>query len=77
MALPTHKRSMELLFRDIYNTITGMCLDPFTRVLHEVELQDWSTVYTGNGDGLLFPPTVVGIVGGLFGTRCPSRRGCW
>ncbi|CAB9525200.1 laminin G sub domain 2 [Seminavis robusta] len=38
-ALPEHKDSLEGIFRDLYNNITGMCLDPFSRVLHSAELQ--------------------------------------
>ncbi|CAB9524389.1 expressed unknown protein [Seminavis robusta] len=41
-ALSQHQESLEVLFRDLYNNITGMCLDPFSRVLHSAELQSWS-----------------------------------
>ncbi|CAB9524821.1 unknown protein [Seminavis robusta] len=42
-ALPEHTDSLEGIFRDLYNNITGMCLDPFSRVLHSAELLGWST----------------------------------
>ncbi|CAB9502737.1 ECF subfamily RNA polymerase sigma-24 subunit [Seminavis robusta] len=42
-ALPKHQDKLELLFRDLYNNITGMCLDPYSRVLHRADLIDWST----------------------------------
>ncbi|CAB9502741.1 domain protein [Seminavis robusta] len=42
-ALPKHQDKLELLFRDLYNNITGMCLDPYSRVLHKADLVDWST----------------------------------
>ncbi|CAB9526927.1 domain protein [Seminavis robusta] len=41
-SLPQHRESIEEIFRDLYNNITGMCLDPFSRVLHKAELQNWS-----------------------------------
>ncbi|CAB9506853.1 hypothetical protein SEMRO_281_G107340.1 [Seminavis robusta] len=42
-ALPEHKDSLEGIFRDLYNNITGMCLDPYSRVLHSAELQGGTT----------------------------------
>ncbi|CAB9506260.1 hypothetical protein SEMRO_260_G101600.1 [Seminavis robusta] len=45
-ALPQHKETLEAIFRDLYNNLTGMCLDPFSRVLHEAELRDWTTEET-------------------------------
>jgi hypothetical protein len=44
-ALPLHQYELEILFRDIYNNISGMCLDPFSRVMHSAELWNWTTHY--------------------------------
>ena len=51
--LPTQKTALESLFRDIYNDITGMCLDPFARVLHSADLNDWITDYKNDLDYLI------------------------
>lgn len=59
-----HQDEVELLFRDIYNSISGMCLDPFSRVMHTAELQNWTTqdtaVFLGEEDILVGGDTPAG-----------------
>ncbi|CAB9501774.1 ECF subfamily RNA polymerase sigma-24 subunit [Seminavis robusta] len=43
LALEERKWALEEMFRDIYNSITGMCLDPMVRVLHQAVLLEWET----------------------------------
>ncbi|CAB9501701.1 ECF subfamily RNA polymerase sigma-24 subunit [Seminavis robusta] len=40
------KEEVEFLFQSIYNNLTGMCLDPFDRVLWNATLENWDTVAT-------------------------------
>ena len=47
--LPQDKRNMEVLFRDVYNNISGMCLDPFRRILLNATLLDWETLTVEEG----------------------------
>ncbi|CAB9496691.1 Membrane [Seminavis robusta] len=41
--LEANKQDLEDLFRDIYNEMSGMCLDPMQRVMIEAVLQEWET----------------------------------
>ncbi|CAB9506176.1 expressed unknown protein [Seminavis robusta] len=42
-ALPQHKHILEELFRDVYNEISGMCLDPMSRIMHSANITRWET----------------------------------
>ncbi|CAB9518631.1 Mycoplasma protein of unknown function, DUF285 [Seminavis robusta] len=51
-ALPDYRDHIEALFREVYNNISGMCLDPFIRVVHNATIEDWETfVIMGDDDG--------------------------
>ncbi|CAB9496689.1 hypothetical protein SEMRO_8_G006560.1 [Seminavis robusta] len=41
--LEANKQDLEDLFQDIYNEMSGMCLDPMQRVMIEAVLQEWET----------------------------------
>ncbi|CAB9498469.1 Intercellular signal essential for a variety of patterning events during development (By similarity) [Seminavis robusta] len=43
IVLPEIRQELELLFQSIYNNLTGMCLDPFDRVLWNATLERWET----------------------------------
>ncbi|CAB9510462.1 hypothetical protein SEMRO_437_G142840.1 [Seminavis robusta] len=40
-ALPQYQVEMERMFRTIYNNISGQCLDPLQRVVHNASLERW------------------------------------
>ena len=42
-AFTEQRELLQSLFRDVYNEISGMCLDPMQRVLQEAVLEDWDT----------------------------------
>ncbi|CAB9496706.1 Inherit from NOG: Serine repeat antigen [Seminavis robusta] len=42
-ALPHQKHVLENLFRDVYNTISGMCLDSMSRIMLDANLTRWET----------------------------------
>ncbi|CAB9499296.1 hypothetical protein SEMRO_57_G033500.1 [Seminavis robusta] len=43
IVLEEQKDRMEYLFRNLYNEITGMCLDPYNRVLQQSKVYKWET----------------------------------
>jgi hypothetical protein len=47
-ALPVFQSDLEVLFRDIYNNLSGMCLDKYSRVLHDATLDGWKTLEDSN-----------------------------
>ncbi|CAB9498345.1 expressed unknown protein [Seminavis robusta] len=55
-AIDDYKEEMEDMFRDVYNNITGMCLDPYNRVLHNATLNSYEIIEEGQGD----EPSVMG-----------------
>ena len=50
-AMKMRKQALEILFREIYNEITGMCLDPYNRVLHYAEIYKWNTTFGEGYEG--------------------------
>ncbi|CAB9517087.1 Inherit from NOG: Serine repeat antigen (Partial), partial [Seminavis robusta] len=47
-ALPQYQVAMERMFRTVYNNISGQCLDPLQRIVHNASLERWEEIETAN-----------------------------
>ena len=61
-SLPRDKQQMELIFRDIYNNISGMCRDPYSRILHNATLVGWESLAVDKGQPSITKTVWTGIV---------------